>query len=384
MISGQMMSDVSPVQHDAMRRWAEGAPCPICGSAARTVARLPWGRYRHVDFSNFAPAPLVIMSCDQCGMAGAVTDKIEALYLNSDYAAHAPSIHAVRPPGSGASVPAPDHQAELIGSRLPGPPQAVLDVGSFDGRLLRAIAARFPLAKRVAYDVNPNMRKFFPVGDGVQFFADLDSIRGPFDLVTISQSLMYVRDALGLLVRVKTWLTPEGRIFIHVPDVERKPSGLLFGDLHHHFTRTGLLNLLASAGCRAETVEPTGFTRDLLVIAWAGPANRLTPPDRAIDRATKQLFAMKHTVSSLGSSGHRWNILGTTIDAAFVADVLGRAAGDFLDESPFEHGASFHGHPIRHPRSLNEGESTILPLGEAATAALDRFRSEYRGRFVLV
>jgi hypothetical protein len=104
---------------------------------------------------------------------------------------------------------------------------------------------------------------------------------------------------------------------------------------------------------------------------------------RAVSATAGALDAMGQKVIGLMQDGGG-NVLGTTIDAAFVASVLGSKLQDFIDEAPLPADACFLGRPVRHPATLAQHDRTFVPLGIGAAAVLRRLQGAYRGEFFLV
>jgi len=368
--------------------WRLDGACPVCGWGTMAVMALPWPQFQHLDFTVAAPAPTHVLECPRCGAAGCIPairgTSLQLAFDTEDYALRDLPIHQVMDPATGQQVPAPDRQVDLLAGGLTVEP-AILDIGCFDGRLLKSFQRRWPRARLVGFDVSRHMGSYFPQAGGITFTTDLGGIQGPFDLVTLSHSVQYEPDLNGLLQRVAGWLAPMGRLFIQVPDLLSKPASLLLGDLHHHFCAGSLGNVLAWNGFAADILADTGFPRDVLAVARpVRPSPGLGPVTAMLPQAVARLTAMTENLRALVPDGP-WHVLGSTIDAAFVGTLLGpRRLAGFLDEAPGKTGEMFLGVPVRHPRELTGDDRTLLPLGPSATQVLDRFRASYGGTFQLL
>jgi SAM-dependent methyltransferase len=374
----------------AMRRQGRAVRrCRICGGAAEIFAGLRWPRFRHSDWSVISTVPWDLLVCGRCGIAhppsGGSAD-VTAQYADQSYAERDVRAPYVRPPGGTELIPGPRHQVDVLRQHLPPSPR-ILDVGCFDGRLLRTFRSSYPTAHLVGYDVNDGLRKFFPLEEGIAFFSDDRAFAaGPFDLVVYSHALQYVDDLNATLERVAVVLSPGGHLFIQVPDLEKRPVSVLLGDLNHHFTVASLANLLSLNGFTMAIIEPTGFARDLVVVAKRSAAQRSGCLDDGVQRVAAALQAVaaisQRTTDLMRTGGG--NVFGTTIDAAFVAQILDSELADFIDESPHSLDATFMSRPVRHPDTLAPGERTFVPFGSRATALLARLRHSYRGEFLLI
>jgi SAM-dependent methyltransferase len=361
--------------------------CRLCGGPIETITSLPWPRFRHSDWSVICTAPWNLLVCRQCGIAGPERhdrSDLRVQYANRSYADRDTPVHYVRPPGAVALIPGPQHQVDILRPFLPECP-AILDVGCFDGRLLRAFRQRYPTARMVGYDVSEGLQRFFPPHERIAFFSgDLAWEAAPFDLIVFSQSLQYVPNPNVILERAAAHLSHGGHLFIQVPDLAKRPVSILLGDLYHHFTRTSLDNLLRFNDFDMMVIESTGFGRDLVVVASRAKTNGLTlVPEGplSVTASIKALDAIVQRTSDVMASGGG-NVFGTTIDAAFVAHILGDKLADFIDEAPFPPAATFLRRPIRHPSALRPEERTFVPLGVCATEMIRRLQHSYKGKFL--
>jgi SAM-dependent methyltransferase len=369
--------------------WRETGPCPICGAGVEIAARLAWPRFRHSDWSVIGTGPWTLLACPQCGISGAESPNgfdLNAHFTSRHYTDRDAAVHHVRSPGADAMIARPQYQADIMVPYLPACP-TVLDIGCFDGGLLRAFRARYPAARLVGYDVSERLARFFPPSDRIGFATDESAwAAGPFDLIVFSHSLQYFDDPVALLRKCATNLSSTGRLFIQVPDLGRRPTSIALGDVYYHFSRMGLTNLLSLGGFDSQVLESTGFTHDLVIIASRVDTSQdrlLAEGAPIVAQAVRALDAMaQKTVARVNS--RTVNVLGTTIDAAFVGGVLGDKLADFIDEAPCPVDARLLGRPIRHPRTLAANECTVVPFGSHASVLLQRLQAQYNGEFILI
>jgi hypothetical protein len=263
----------------------------------------------------------------------------------------------------------------------------VLDIGCFDGELLRAFRARYPAARLIGYDVSERLRRFFPASDGIGFATDESAwASGPFDLIVLSHSMQYFDDPVALLRKCASHLSATGRLFVQVPDLGQRPTSIALGDVCYHFSSTGLTNLLSLGGFDSQVIESIGFIHDLVIIASrcdTGHDRLLAEGAQIVAQAVSALDELAQKTVALVNS-RTVNVLGTTIDAAFVGGILGNKLADFIDEAPGPVDARLLGRTIRHPRTLAADECTVVPFGSRSSALLQRLREQYHGEFILV
>ncbi|MBI3201686.1 MAG: class I SAM-dependent methyltransferase [Myxococcales bacterium] len=209
-------------------------------------------------------------------------------------------------------------QAQTAGLLAPlRPGVRVLEVGCRHGRTLTILRERFgiqPLG--IEPDVGEAARAS---AAGVECFAgvleDFDVGGLPVDVIQLFHVLEHLHDPLDALLRIRSWLAPEGRLLLEVPNVHQ-PYGSLEGNFFQNahltsFSIDTLTALLGRAGfriCHAFDQEtlvvaatplplaadlPLPFTRELWVDAEHDPEwvfSRL--------RAYAELFDLERAVSS--------------------------------------------------------------------------------------
>mgnify|MGYP001157195991 CR=1 FL=1 len=144
----------------------------------------------------------------------------------------------------------------------------VLDIGCFDGRLLIELDKIITNADLWGFEINPHLELLFPQKDNLHFIStDLEDLEGPFDLITLSHSILYIPDVPELMASISRLLKDDGTLFIQIPDIYTNPFYSLMGDQSFIFTETSLNNVLYRFGYRAEIVKNDYFPRELLAIA---------------------------------------------------------------------------------------------------------------------
>ena len=77
-------------------------------------------------------------------------------------------------------------------------------------------------------------------------------------------------------------------------------------------------------------------------------------------------------------------VLGTTVNAAFVDEIIGEQIEFFVDENSSKEGKTFRGKKVIHPKDLNFSNYTILPYGGSGEIIKERFKKIYKGTFAVV
>ena len=272
-------------------------------------------------------------------------------------------------------------QAELLKGFLKNKEDArVLDIGCFQGELLLELYHRFPKAEFHGFDVNKYLKNRFPSKNNFVFhLTDLSKIKGEFDLICMSQSMIYIKDIQGLLAHIQRLLKKGGKLFIQLPDVTNNPCSILLADQYYYFTPSILRNVLYKAGFDMVLLPNEYFPRDIVAIAQWVSSHKvwLIKEDASIHRIIKYLNQVKQRLGSISQS--KVCVLGTTTTAAFVDSILGKRIQFFVDENVNDKndGVRFRGKRVIAPAVLDASAHLILPYGSANGRIKKRFARDY-------
>lgn len=362
--------------------------CPLCSARDPQITLLSYPLFRHMDFSVFHTGPNRIGHCRTCHLVFRITDTeeqevIDAMYTGEEYLRHE-EPHTLIIPGHDKPVPLSCVQAGLLSPLFAGTDISVLDIGCFDGKLLTEIEKVSHASVLCGFDVRERLQ--YPRGPAFRFFSgSLETVHGCFDWILMSHSLQYIHDMYSLFSHIRRLLKPDGRLFIHVPDFSAKPATLLLGDLYYHYTPAILGTILRRMGFKPCPLENDCFPRDILVTASQRNHQGccVDEADTHFETGLAYLAGLAEGLNALEISGSM-GVLGTTIDAAFSEYCLGNRASFFVDENPGKTGAFFHGKPVLHPRSLQERDVVVIPMGKSGEIIRQRFSRHYSGTYVCV
>ena len=369
----------------------DGETCPLCGKEAIDVFSIPYPLFEHREFESISDGPSFLGQCRECKAVfrndeDGISAKIDDIYRRNEYVTRREPLHTVFAEEFGELKTMPFLQAELLAPYIPDRDAAILDIGCFDGRLLRELSGRYDEADLCGFDVSEETRTRFPKGKGFRFVSgSLEDVTGSFDLVVLSHSIQYIRRLGDLFGHMGRLLKPGGTLFVQVPDLNLRPTSLLFGDLHFHFTQAVLESMFATFSFSCSFLDNHWFPRDLLAAGRMGQADERQDfqTNASIESALAYLDAMREKLESL-SKDSRIGVLGTTIDAAFVDSVLGDEVAFFMEENEEKVGGIFHGKPILSPDEVAASDWVLLPMGEMAETVSARLSREYEGRYICV
>jgi trans-aconitate methyltransferase len=261
----------------------------------------------------------------------------------------------------------------------------VLDIGCFDGKLLVELDRIITNADLWGFDINPHLKEFFPEKDNFHFIStDLEDLKGPIDLIILSHSILYIPDLNVLMASISRLLKDDGTLFFQIPDIYTNPFYSLMGDQSFIFTETSLSNVLYKFGYRAEVVKNDFFPRELLVTAQKDESVDLSSykENNLFEDNIEIINCVKEELENINDQNLA--VLGTTVNAAFVDEIIGKRIHFFVDENLSKPDKKFRGKNVAHPKDLNDTSHTILPYGDSGIKIQERFEKLYKGTFSVV
>lgn len=246
----------------------ELAPCQVCDGATYEVLAAQ-DRYR---------MGLRTVGCKRCGLiftnprptAAAIDEFYAHGYRRFYQSVVAPSAEYI-------ATLRKDDRADAVGAHIlgwlqPGDIRNVVDVGCAEGSLLKSLSSALPSARFFGVEVNAPFADFAREYTGASIVSSIDELpTARFDLVILNHVLEHVGDPNAYLRKVAGLLSPNGRLYVAVPDAASY-GGL--GDLHiahlFHYTRVSLARLLLRANLvvvRDEIVNPPNHPTTLAVVA---------------------------------------------------------------------------------------------------------------------
>ena len=359
--------------------------CPYCGSEKYKTIEIPYTRFQHLSFEDFYENEIIV-GCSKCQLLSNFLDAEKQRKLNNIFESLEYSEGRITSQTyltcEGKRVTRSYLQAEILSTYLESlpPPSVILDIGCFDGALLRELYKHYPQAQLHGFDVNRHVQSVFPQEKNFHFLrSELENITLNCDLICLSHSIIYFRHIAQLFSLLKYLLNPNGNIFIQTPNILTNPYSILLGDQYYYFTPTVFRNMFHRIGYDVRFIENSYFPRDLLVIAkpFNEISQRQDEDDRTIYQCLEHLNQVKQKLDTL-SQQHQIGVLGTTVTAAFVDSVLGDKNDFFAEENTSRIGSQFRGKRVIHPSSLDQKDCLILPYGASNSGISERFSRNYQ------
>lgn len=268
-------------------------------------------------------------------------------------------------------------QADILSEYIENNRPTVLDIGCFNGELLRELNVLFQKSELYGFDVNKHLKSIFPSQNNFHFLStSLDKIEIEFDLICMSHSIIYIRDINQLFRNIRRILKPDGLLFIQTPNIIKNPYSILLADQYYYFTTSIFRNILHSEGLDFYSLDNDWCPRDIVVIAKKGSLDNNNIEDKGIYQCIMDLNEKRAILNSI-SHDKSLCVLGTTISAAFVESVLRDRIQYFVDENVSRLRYNFRGKKVIHPRSMDKSDSLIIPYGPSNKGIKQRFSKNY-------
>ncbi len=366
--------------------------CPICQHPQSGYHEIPFDFFRHMDFETIKTGGQII-ACETCGQISnhfnpRETASVASLFTSEAYSrSNQTSQTAIDKLADNQIVSRCLLQARLIQKYLPASQPSILDIGCFDGMLLRHLRQCLPASAILhGYDINPWLANRFPTDLDLRFWCgSLAEVQGPFNLISLPYSLMYMDNLNVFFTQINRLLTPDGQLYIQVPNIIHNICTLLMGDQYGYYTPDSLTSLLNYFNFDVQFIPTDWAPRDIICLARYRHKNTLdakpTLPDISI--LLSQLYSLAINLIRFQSLQPLW-ILGTTTNAAFSDSILDHAITGFVDENPNRIQTLLRAKPVRHPQSLQPDDTILIPYGPTSQTIANRLQARYPGHYIPV
>ena len=191
-------------------------------------------------------------------------------------------------------------------------------------------------------------------------------------------------DKLNLIFqKVYDLLNKDGKIFIQIPDISKNPLNILMGDQTNILTINSMKNICSLIGFRIINIEKKIFEREILFTITKKATNKkniLTIKDNALENSIFFLNNFKSKVIK-NFNDKKYSILGTTVNAAFVHEILKNKISFFLDENNDK--KTFRNLRVFNPKNLKSSFDSIVPLIEKKNF-VQKLKKKYNNNYLLV
>ena len=360
--------------------------CRVCHNKCKEIY-IAHPFFRHSDFTTVSKSSNVLKctSCQTISNPVEVKNEFSA-FKGKPYAEKPMTKQTIRADGYTKPVTRSVIQAKILTDNfISSENSKILDIGCFDGSLLFELDGVLEKAELWGFDINPHQESCFPKKDNFHFIStDLEDIEGLFQLIILSHSIIYIPDFNVLMKSINKLLASDGILFVQIPDISSNPCYSLMGDQSFIFTETSLENALKKFGYTSKVISNDYFPRELLIAAQKNKSMGLLnyEDDSLFERSIDELNKIKLQLQAIDHPN--MTILGTTVNAAFIDEILDSKIQFFVDENPSIIGKNFREKKVLHPKDLGSEQLTILPYGKSNLSIRNRFQKLYDGTFTII
>lgn len=247
--------------------------------------------------------------------------------------------------------------------------QSILDIGCANGEFLSIIASAFPHAQLFGLDLDQRYEeKLLRIPKFQTLFHKEKKPNCQFDLISLIHTLEHIVDPLHLLLEIKTWLAPGGRLVVHVPNICENPFDLLVVDHRLHLSLTGLITLLNVTGFEVVVHSTHAVKKELLVIAQAGCELHHSLASTQFDREMCTIENHLNYLHGIVDDMHRLvamgpiGIFGTSISSVWAFSYVQEQLAYFVDEDLHRVGRCLFGKSILAPQDCLDEIPVYIPL----------------------
>ncbi len=339
--------------------------CPICLSKVEDIKELEYYSYKHENFNDLKNKHK-ICQCPNCSLIfNNEVSNIEELCKSKNYSESQQTAQK-KNKNTRSAV-----QAKYIAEKLVNDKSnSVLDIGCFDGSLLKEIAELESEIQLFGYDINPYLKNSFVNSDINFISSSLDDITEKFDLISLSHSIIYFKDLNLLFKQIKRMLKADGILFIQTPDILKNPIYALMGDQYYYFTRITIENLLNNMGFSVSFIEDNNFSRECALFAELAEIEDVKV-ENELNNIILDLELVKEKL--LLAKFDNIGVLGTTANAAFIDNIIN--VKYFVDESGKK---MFRGKKVFHPKNLTEEDKILVCYGESSKHLAKKLNKKYK------
>ena len=320
--------------------------CLFCRSKKKIkLYNLPL--FRHLDFKNTHKKTKFIY-CKKCGHLSTANIKKNQFLKSSKYANSNQTNRKIFI----KNKPIKDRtyfQNEII-KKITKKKEKLnfLDIGCFDGILLKKISQNFSNSKFYGLDNNKYLKDKFPKKKNFFFNLNIDQIDRQlrFDIIILSHSIMYIETLHKMMKILISKLSDDGKIIIQTPNYEKNPYYYLMSDNFHFINEKNINNIFSVFNLSVTKIRKKFLQNENIYIAKK--ANKklkiIKIENNYYENLFKKILVIKNKIKKI-----KFNnviIKGTTIKSAFIDYCLKSKVLFFIDDDKNKIGQNFRSKKI--------------------------------------
>jgi len=316
------------------------SPCVICGYATAPFSE----KLRNTGSKNGSIFLFSLLRCKNCGHFQKSRSEYTEFEKNYYETSYAPSGLSKVSFVNGEAVSREKSLAlNCIKFLKVDSDIRILDIGTGDGKLIRAFSEISSQFKLAGFDLSSEKESVIRQNGATDFFhGNLQSIDECFDLITLNHVVEHLTDPVSVLRQASSLLTPDGVLVVVVPSYESVWSDFFFAEHFSHFTEKSL-NLLAAFSELSIISRLDGLLGEV-EIAFVGKnltKRNFSEADQIIDwvNSLPQFILENKENREIG-------IFGVQGTGMWISSILKDVVSFCVDEDPFKQGKTLNAIPV--------------------------------------
>ena len=369
--------------------------CPICNCAkARRLAEFePLWRVTS-DCRPFPPGGN-LYACDLCGGAfkprtSGFSADLAALYKSYDIYYQAGGVEQmVFDPRAGTQRRRSQVLADaVVSARALKPGTRIADIGCGNGAFLRELSTRALALDLHAVELDgQHLETLSTIAGFKGLSTSIARLPEQLDVVSMIHCLEHFSDPMEPLQDIRRKLSPDGLLFLQLPDPRANPFDFVIADHLLHFTPTALRFALEKVGFSILAIGTDCIPKEITVMASPAPGEptgvraqgRFASPAPA---HLQWLRACVERAQAIAAAGELY-VFGTSIAGVWLAGALEGKITAFVDDDPARQGAELLDTPILSPELVPSGAQVYLGLAPAVAQLVFERHAKTGWRLIL-
>ena len=194
---------------------------------------------------------------------------------------------------------------------------------------------------------------------------------------------MYFKNIKKLFKLLNNLLSNSGKIFIQIPDIEQNPINILLGDQKNIFNINSMKRISIMSGFKVVNIEKKKFKREILFTIKKNSRKMVLTKNFKNNLLENSLLKIKRFKINANRKflKEKYSIFGTTINSAFLHELLKKKTKYFIDENKTKN--LFRNLKVVKPKKGKINLDVIVPFDEKKIF-LQKLKKKYNSNFLFV
>jgi SAM-dependent methyltransferase len=336
--------------------------------------------FEHSEFKKISKKQ-ILLRCKSCNLISLKNySKVDKITKNFDLIRYSKTNQGKQKKIGGSNkkfISRNDHQAIFIKKVLKIKFKKVLDIGCFDGGLLRLLKKNARI-KTFGLERNKFLRPRIKK-NGAKAINSLSDINEKLDLVIFSHSIFYLKNFIEIIRKIINILDDNGTILIQIPDFRKNNLNLLLGDQYYFFSTESIQNIANIFNLKVIITNSNYIKNELIFILKKRKKDTFIKmtKDLFFSKILKKLNSKKKILKKTLDK-NKFFVLGRTIDAAFIDELHKKKILGFVDTIEKKCGLTFRNKPVNTKIINTKNYSLLIPLKKISANNLEILRRKFK------